>query len=121
MLNQCNFIGRLGKEPDLKYTPQGKAVMNLSIACTEKWKDNEKTEWVNLIFWDKLAEISAKYLHKGSLIFVSGKLQTTSYDDKEGVKRYKTEVVAHDMKMLDGKKDHEAPVDRPASDNDVPF
>jgi len=122
MLNQCNFIGRVGKDPETRYTTNGKTVANLSIACSEKYNGEEKTEWVNVIFWEKLAEIVQKYVTKGSLIFVSGKMQTSSWEDKEGVKRYKTEIVANTMKMLDGKKKDDsqgAPADVP--DNDIPF
>lgn len=101
-LNQCNFIGRCGSDPAVRYTQDGKAVANMSIAVTEKWKDNERTEWVKLIFWDKLAGIVEKYIKKGSLIFVSGRLQSREYE-KDGQKRYMTEVVVSTMQMLDSK------------------
>ena len=130
MLNQCNFIGRCARDPELKFTPAGKAVCNMSIACSEKYKGEEHTEWVNLVFWDKLAEIVGQYIHKGSLIFVSGKMQTRSWEDKEGNKKYTTEIVVREMKMLDGKKAAEADGRRdeslqadavPEEDPDCPF
>jgi len=130
MLNDCHFIGRAWKEPELKFTPAGKAVCNMSIACSEKYKGEEHTEWVNLVFWDKLAEIVGQYVHKGSLIFVSGKMQTRAWEDKEGNKKYTTEIVARAMKMLDGKKaaetenrrDESFPADAvPEEDPDCPF
>ena len=105
MLNQCNFMGRLGRDPETRYTEGGKAVCNISIACSEKHKGEERTVWVPVIFWEKLAEIATQYLRKGSLIFVSGRLQTRSWEDKEGNKRSTTEIVGKEMKMLDGKKD----------------
>jgi single-strand DNA-binding protein len=119
MLNQCNFIGRAGKDPDLKATPKGDSVASLSLACSESYKKDgekmEKTEWVNLVFWGKLAEIVGKYVKKGSLIYVSGKLQTRKWKDKEGNDKYTTEVVCSDMKMLGEKKSQQD------DDDSVPF
>lgn len=111
MLNLCQFIGRCGGDPAFSYTPNGVAVCKVSIACSEKYKTKsdekaEKTEWVNLVFWNKLAEIVGEYVKKGSLIYVSGKFTTRSWE-KDGVKRYSTEIVCNDMKMLDGKKDNQ--------------
>lgn len=108
MLNRCDFIGRLGKDPEIRYSQSGDAIASLSIACSESWKDKqgqkqEKTEWIGLVCFGKLAEIIGEYVHKGSLIYVSGKYQTRSWDDKDGNKRYTTEIVVKDMKMLDGK------------------
>lgn len=108
-LNQCNFIGNLGKDPELLYTASGIAVAKFSIACGESWKDSdgnkqERTEWVNIVAWKKLAEICGQYLKKGSKVFVSGRFTTRSWDDKNtGVKRYSTEIVADKMVMLDSK------------------
>jgi len=107
-LNRVMLIGNLGKDPELKYTQSGDAVANFSIACGESWKDaegnkKERTEWMNIVAWKKLAEICGQYLHKGSKVFVEGKLQTRSWDDKNGIKRYTTEVVIHDLVMLDPK------------------
>lgn len=135
-LNQCNFIGNLGKDPELSYTASGIAVAKFSIACSEKWKDNngeshEKTEWVNVVAWKKLAEICGQYLKKGSKVFVSGRFTTRSWDDKNtGVKRYSTEIVADKMVMLDTKgggtsaahKDEEEPATvHEDESNSLPF
>lgn len=133
MLNQCNFIGRCGKDPELKHTPSGKAVATVSIACSEKYGKGEDkkevTEWVRLVFWERLAEVVAEYVQKGALIFVSGKMQTRSWDDKEGKKQYTTEIVVNTLKMLGGNKKEEGktpPENRqesaaPTTEEDVPF
>ncbi len=108
-LNKVLLIGNLGKDPELSYTASGIAVAKFSIATNERWKDaegnfQERTEWHNIIAWRKLAEICGQYLKKGSKVYVEGKLQTRSWDDKNsGQKRYATEVVADDLIMLDGK------------------
>ena len=131
-LNQCNFIGRLGKDPESRNTTSGMAVVNASIACGWKSKDKEGTEWVNLVFFDKLAEIVSKYLRKGSKVYVSGRMQTRKWQDKEGRDRYTTEVVCDRMQMLDSKPktggetathtETAASDDAPAGDDgDVPF
>ena len=100
MINQCNFIGRLGRDPEIRYTTSGKAVATFSIACSEKRGGEETTEWVNVVAWEKLAEIAGQYLTKGSLVFISGRMQTRKWQDKEGGTRYTTEIVAREMKML---------------------
>lgn len=110
MINKVILIGRLGKDPDVRYTPDGSMVTNFNLATDEQWKDKngektQKTEWHKIVTFGKLAEICAEYLKKGSLVFVEGKIQTRSWEDKEGVKRYSTEIIANTMKMLDGKKD----------------
>ena len=108
-LNKVTLIGNLGKDPELSYTASGVAVAKFSIATNERWKDDngspqERTEWHNIIAWRKLAEICGQYLKKGSKVFLEGKLQTRSWDDKNtGVKRYITEIIANDLIMLDGK------------------
>jgi len=106
-LNKVQLIGLLGKDPELKYTPSGVAVASFSIATSEKWKDadgnaQEKTEWHNIVAWKKLAEICGEYLRKGKKVYIEGKLQTRNYE-KDGVKRYVTEIVAEQLIMLDGK------------------
>jgi len=125
MLNHCQFIGRAGKDPETSFTPAGDQVTKLSIACTESWKKNgervEKTEWVNLVFWKKLAEIVSKYVHKGELIYVEGKQNTRSWEGKDGVKRYTTEIVATDMKMLTPKGGHDQNQSGGSPEGDVPF
>ena len=102
-LNQCNFIGNVGRDPETRYTQGGKAVANLSIAVTEKWKDKEHTEWVKCVFWGKLAEIVENYVKKGSKLFISGRMQTRKWQDSEGNDKYTTEIVANQMQMLDSK------------------
>ena len=117
MLNQCNFIGRLGKDVDVRYTQSGKMVCSFSLAVSDGYGENKKTEWVNCLAWEKLAELCKTYLHKGSLCFVSGRMQTRSYDDKDGNKKYVTELIANNMRMLD-KREEPAPA---AQEDDVPF
>ncbi len=114
-VNKVILIGNLGADPELKYTPNGAAVANLSLATIDTWKDNdgnkqERTEWHRVIIWKKLAEIAAEYLKKGSKVYFEGRLQTRSWEDKDGVKRYTTEVVADNMVML-GQKEQSAELD----------
>lgn len=121
------IIGRLGKDPETRYMPNGKAVTNFSVATSERWtKDGEKqerTEWHNVVAFDKLAEIIAQYVTKGSQIFIEGKIQTRKWQDKEGKDRYTTEIVASQMEMLGGKSATEkpAPAGDAPFDDDVPF
>ena len=107
-MNKTMLIGRLGQDPEVRYTQSGKAVATLSIATNETWKGQdgqkqERTDWHRCVAWGKLAEIMGEYLQKGSLIFVEGRLQTRSYEDANGVKKYTTEVVVGSMEMLGGK------------------
>lgn len=106
-LNQCQFIGRLGDSPDVKYMPNGDAVANFVIACGEKWKDKngqpqESTEWVRCTAYRKLAEIIGEYLAKGSQVYVSGKMKTRKWQDQQGQDRYTTEIIVNNMQMLGG-------------------
>lgn len=105
-LNKVQLIGNLGKDPEVRYTAAGQAVATFSIATNESWKDKEgnlqeKTEWHNIVAWQRLAEICGEYLKKGRKVYIEGRLQTRTYEDKEGVKRYVTEIVAQDMILLD--------------------
>ncbi len=108
-LNKVLLIGNLGKDPELSYTASGVAIAKFSVATSERWKDQdgnnqERTEWHNIIAWRKLAEICGQYLKKGSKIYLEGRLQTRSWDDKNtGVKRYTTEIIADNMIMRDSK------------------
>lgn len=107
-LNRVTLIGNLGKDPELRYTAGGQAVATFSIATNESWKDKEgnlqeKTEWHNIVAWQRLAEICGEYLKKGRKVYIEGRLQTRNYEDKEGVKRYVTEIVAQDMILLDSR------------------
>lgn len=107
-LNKVMLIGNLGKDPELRYTPSGVAVATFSIATNESWKDQdgntqERTEWHNIVAWRKLAEICGEYLKKGKKVYIEGRIQTRSYDDKNtGAKKYITEIVADNLIMLDG-------------------
>lgn len=108
-LNQCNFIGRLGKPIELKYTVGGIAIANFSIACSDDYKDKsgnkvEQTNWINIVIFGKLAEIAGQYLEKGKQVYISGKQVTRSYDDR-GNKKYVTEIVANEMQLLGGRSD----------------
>ena len=112
MLNRIQLIGRLGKDPEVRYTPDGAMVTNFNLATDEQWKNKagekqQKTEWHKIVVFGKLAEICGQYLTKGKLIYLEGKIQTRSWDDKEGVKRYTTEVVGSNMQMLDSKSNGE--------------
>ena len=125
-VNKAILIGRLGRDPEVKYTPSGTAVANFSIATSEEWKDKdtgekqERTEWHRIVAWKRLAEICGEYLSKGSLVHVEGKLQTREWEDKDGNKRYTTEIVAQNMQMLDGKVQENQP--EPVRDDDkIPF
>ena len=104
-INKVILVGNLGKDPELRYTPSGAAVANFTLATSERFKDKsgewqEKTEWHNIVAWRQLAEICGKYLHKGKQVYIEGKIQTRSYDDRDGNKRYTTEIVADQMQML---------------------
>jgi len=107
-VNKVILIGRLGKDPEVRYMPNGEAVTNATLATSENWKDksgakNERTEWHTLVFYRRLAEIAGEYLKKGSMIYVEGKLQTRKWQDKEGKDRYTTEIIVNEMTMLGGK------------------
>ena len=114
MLNQAQLIGRLGKDPELRVTQAGLSVATLTLATTEKWKDSksgetkEATEWHRVTLYSKLAEIAEKYLVKGSLVFIQGKIQTRKYTDKQGVEKYSTEIHGLELKMLSGKSETES-------------
>lgn len=107
-VNKAILVGHLGKDPEVRYMPNGEAVANVTLATSETWKDKtgekqEKTEWHNIVFYKRLAEIAGQYLKKGSLIYVEGRITTEKWQDKEGKDRYTTKVVANEMKMLGGK------------------
>jgi single-strand DNA-binding protein len=106
-VNKVILVGNLGADPELKYTPSNRAVCNLSVATNEVWKDKsgqkqEKTEWHRVTVWGEQAENCSKFLTKGRMVYVEGKLQTRSWDDKDGKKRYSTEVVADRVVFLGG-------------------
>lgn len=110
-LNKTFLLGNLGQEPEIRYTQDGKAVANLSIATNKKWKDQqgtkqERTEWHRVVLYRGLAETAAKFLSKGSKIFVEGELQTRKWQDNSGQDRYTTEIVGLDMKLMNGSNTH---------------
>lgn len=131
-LNSCNFIGRLGRDPEVKYANSGAAIVNFSIACGDDYKDKsgqkvEQTNWINVVAFGKLAEIIGQWVKKGSQVYISGKQVTRKWQDKEGQDRYSTEIVANDMQMLGSKSDapQQAPKQAPkpvdTDFEDVPF
>lgn len=142
-VNKVILVGRLGQDPEVRFTQGGTAVANLRIATDETWKDQsgerqQRTEWHTVVLWRRLAEICGQYLSKGRLVYIEGKLQTRSWQDREGNKRYSTEVQADNMVMLGGRSEegHAAPAAHPAaaaqpaaaaasdsgaSDDDIPF
>jgi single-strand DNA-binding protein len=111
-LNRVQLIGRLGKDPESRFTSTGKNVARFSLAVSNRWKSGEgetreNTEWVNIEAWGRLGEICQQYLHKGSLVFIEGRLKTDKFDDKSGETKYYTKVVAISMQMLDRKPEEE--------------
>lgn len=138
-INKVIIVGHLGQDPEVKYMPSGSAVTNISVATSEQWKDKqsgekqEKTEWHRVVMFARLAEIAGEYLRKGSQVYVEGKLQTRKWQDKNGVDRYTTEIVAREMQMLGspqstgGQKAPEQrgysvpPQGEPDFDDDIPF
>lgn len=143
MVNKVVLVGRLGKDPETRYTGGGQAVTNFSLATSEKFKDKsgqkqERTEWHRITAWGKLAEICQQYLTKGSLVYAEGSIHTRKWQDKEGADRYSTEITIQQMKMLGGgeRRDNSGggdfehggpggPSTQPAapeiSDEDIPF
>lgn len=108
-INKVILVGNLGADPETRYMPSGGAVTNIRVATTEAWKDKqtgdqqERTEWHNVAMFNRLAEIAAEYLRKGSQVYIEGKLRTRKWQDKQGNDRYTTEVVANEMQMLGGR------------------
>ena len=137
-LNKVMIIGRLGRDPEIRHTAGGSPVTTFSVATSRQWKDGsgetrEETEWFNVVAWNKLAEICNEYLRKASRVYLEGRLQTRQWQDQEGQTRYRTEVVATDMIILDGRSGREPGFDeadrrgRPSDpsydigDDDIPF
>src|SRR5579871_521945 len=109
-VNKVILVGRLGRDPETRYTSAGQAVCNFTLATDETYKDRagerqKRTEWHRIVVWGKQAEIAQKYLKKGSLVFVEGRIQSRQWDDKEGQKRTTVEVVASNFRMLGGRSD----------------
>lgn len=139
MINKAILIGRLGKDPEVRYTPDGAMVTTFSLATDRQWKDKngeraQETEWHNIVVFGKLAEICGNYLAKGLLVYIEGRIRSRSWEGKDGVKRYTTEIIAQDMKMLSPKgadrgevrtqaEGHFSPFNDlpPLPEDDVPF
>jgi len=135
-INKVTLIGHCGKQPEVRYTQSGSPVANFSLATNESWtsKTGERqdtTEWHRVVAWGKLAEICQEYVHKGSYLYIEGKIQTRSYDDRDGVKRYITEIKAMEIGLLDRKPGLESaggeppidtlPPESGGGDDEVPF
>ena len=147
-VNKVILVGNLGKDPEIRYSPSGAAIANITIATSEGWKDKqtgemkEKTEWHKIVAFQRLAEIMGEYLRKGSQVYIEGKLQTRKWQDKDGQDRYTTEIIANEMQMLGGKSESNQRGTKPKSnatghghndnqnysdnadddfDNDIPF
>ncbi|HEY2925488.1 single-stranded DNA-binding protein [Piscinibacter sp.] len=156
-VNKVILIGNLGRDPEVRYTPNGNAICNVTLATSRNWKDKtsgdkmEETEWHRVVFYDRLAEIAGEYLKKGRSVYVEGRLKTRKWQDKDGVEKYTTEVIAAEMQMLGSREgmggadegggrgereERSAPASRPAAaakpapksatgfedmDDDIPF
>ena len=136
-VNKVILIGNLGNDPEVRYGANGNAVTNISVATSESWKDKEtgakkeQTEWHRVTFFNRLAEIVGEYLKKGSKVYIEGMLRTSKWKDKEGVEKYKTEIIASNMQMLGSKFEHKkenniqqqelATTENNGSDDDIPF
>jgi len=143
-INKVILVGNLGQEPETRYMPSGSAVTNISVATSESWKDKEsgdqvdRTEWHRVAFFNRLAEIAGEYLHKGSQVYIEGRLRTRKWQDREGHDRYTTEIIADQMQMLGSRggasqssfqKSSESPAAQPTGapqpepefDDDIPF
>ena len=144
-VNKVIIVGNLGQEPDTRYMPSGSAVTNISVATNESYKDKttgeqvDRTEWHRVAFFNRLAEIAGEYLHKGSQVYVEGRLRTRKWQDKDGHDRYTTEIIADQMQMLGGRGGspdmpsqsqgnfqpsraaNAAPAPEPEFDDDIPF
>lgn len=144
-VNKVIIVGNLGQEPDTRYMPSGSAVTNISVATNESYKDKnsgeqvDRTEWHRVAFFNRLAEIAGEYLHKGSQVYVEGRLRTRKWQDKDGHDRYTTEIIADQMQMLGGRggspdapsqsqggfqpkrQASAAPAPEPEFDDDIPF
>lgn len=131
MLNKVILIGRLGRDPETRFMPNGEAVCNFSVATSEKYTDKngqrqEASEWHNVTMYRKLAEIAGEYLKKGSQVYIDGKIKSRKYTDKNGVERTAYDIIANEMKMLGGNAQTPAQKPQPAQaqediDDDVPF
>ena len=119
-VNKAIIVGNLGRDPEVRYSASGNAIANVTVATTDSWKDRqsgerqERTEWHRVVFFNRLAEIVAEYLKKGSQVFIEGRIQTRKWEDKDGNERWTTEIVANEMQMLGSRPGSNAPVQAPA-------
>ena len=125
MLNKVILIGRLGRDPECRYLPNGEAVCNFSVATSESWKDQsgqkkERTEWHNITMYRTLADIAAQYLEKGSQVYIEGRIQSRKYTGKDGIERTAYEIVCSEMKMLGGKAEGSSESTNTAAPPDPP-
>lgn len=126
-LNKVMIIGRLGRDPEMRYTPSGKPVTTFSVATHRSWNTSEgerrtDTEWFNVVAWGSLAEICKEYLSKNRLVYIEGRLQTRHWDDAEGIKHTSVEIVANEMIMLDERRENDQSPDADSSEEDeFPF
>jgi len=126
MVNRVTLIGRVGKDPEIKHLDGDRTVVNFTLATSEKYKDKETTEWHRIVIWGKLAEVVEKYVHKGDLLYLEGRIQSREYE-KDGQKQRAYEIIANQMKMLGGKgggQHQEKPADDdfvPEQDDDIPL
>ncbi len=140
-INKVILVGRLGRDPEVRYTPDGTAVANFSIATSEEWKDKgtgekkERTEWHRIVAWRRLGEICGEYLSKGKQVYIEGRIQNREWEDKEGIKRNTTEIVASQMQMLGSRgagdvstaganapaSNYQEPAGPATEDDDIPF
>ena len=134
-INKVILIGNLGGDPELRHTPGGSAVTNLTIATADSWKDKEgvkqdRTEWHRVVLFSRLAEIASEYLKKGAKIYIEGRLQTRKWQDKEGLDRYTTEIIGNELQMLDSRPrtdgnqsqlGNKKPMANDDFDDDIPF
>ena len=117
-VNKVILVCRLGRDPEVKYSQSGTAVCNFSAATSEKYKDKETTEWHRIVSFGKTAEICGEYLKKGSQVYIEGRLQTREWEDKDGNKRYTTEIIANTVQFLDSKK---SGAQESGNDEQIPF
>jgi single-strand DNA-binding protein len=108
-LNRCEFIGRLGRDPEVRFSADGNAICNFSIAVGYKSKEKETTEWIRIVSFGKLAGVCGDYLRKGSQVYIAGRMTTRKWQNKDGVEQFSTEVVAEHMQMLGGKSEESSP------------
>jgi len=128
-LNKVMIIGNLGRDPEMRYTPSGRPVTSFSVATTRSWTSGdgdrrEETEWFNVVAWGNLAEICKQYLHKGQPVYVEGRLQTRGWEDPEGKKHFRTELVANEVIILSerrGEPSEEGPAEELPAEEEFPF